>query len=97
MLDLFERREVDGSYAYSATERKEHVESISLVEGGQPSFYAENNPILFLNNLLKQSYIQACLLSCVAKTQNAFLSPVHSGRTYIIMPKCHIQVNHTMW
>ena len=38
------KEEGGGWYASSATERKEHVESISLVEGGQPSFYAENIP-----------------------------------------------------
>ena len=41
--DKLERRG-GGWYASSATERKEHVESISLVEGGQLSFYAENIP-----------------------------------------------------
>ena len=59
---LFLKEESGGWYASSATDRKEHVESISLVEGGQPSFYTENIP--FSSSTIFSSSPTPKLVSC---------------------------------
>ena len=56
------KEEWGGWYASSATERKEHVESISLVEGWQSSFYAEN--ISFSSSTIFSSSSKTNLVSC---------------------------------
>ena len=59
-------------YASSATERKEHVESISLVKGGQSSFYAEN--ILISSPTIFSSILTPKLVSCRASPRLKTLS-----------------------
>ena len=66
------KEEAGGWYAFSATERKEHVESISLVEGGQPSFYAENIP--FSSSTIFSSSPTPKLVSCRASPRLKTLS-----------------------
>ena len=61
-----------GWYATSATERKEHVESISLVEGGQLNFYAENIP--FSSSTIFSSSPTPKLISCCASPRLKTLS-----------------------
>ena len=68
------KEEGDGWYASSATERKEHMESISLV-GGQPSFYAENIP--FSSSTIFSSSPTHKLVSCCVSPRLKTLS--HSG------------------
>ena len=60
-----------GWYVSSATEKKEHVESISL-EGGQPSFYAENIP--FSSSTIFPSNPTPKLVSCRALPRLKMLS-----------------------
>ena len=69
---LRERRG-DGWYTSSATERKEHVESISLVECGQLSFYAENIP--FSSSTIFYSSPTLKLISCCESPRLKTLSP----------------------
>ena len=98
----------DGSgwYASSATERKEHVESISFVEGGQPSFYAEN--IHFSSSTSFSSSPTPKLISCRAlpklKTlsdSSAFRQDLynhakmpHPGQLHKVVIYMHADVKH---
>ena len=59
-------------YASPGTERKEHMESISSVEGGQPSFYAENIPFSF--STIFSSSPTPKLVSCRASPRLKTLS-----------------------
>ena len=61
-----------GWYASSATERKEHVESISVVEGGQLSFYPENIP--FPSSTIFSSSPIPKLVSCRVSPRLKMLS-----------------------
>ena len=58
--------------------KKEHVESISLVEGGQPSFYAENIP--FSYSTIFSSSPTPKLISCRALPRLKMLSPSSAFR-----------------
>ena len=69
------KEERGGWYASSATIRKKHMESISLVEGGQSSFYAENIP--FPSSTIFSSSPTLKLVSCRALPKLKTLS--HSG------------------
>ena len=62
--DTYWKKRTGGWYASSATERKDHVESISFVEGEQPSFYAENIP--FSSSTIFSSSPTHKLVSCHA-------------------------------
>ena len=66
------KEEGDGWYASSATERKEDIESISLVEGGQPSFYADNIP--FSSSTIFSSSPTPKLVSCHVSPRLKMLS-----------------------
>ena len=66
------KEEVGRWYASPATERKEHVESISLVEGGQPSFYTEN--ISFSSSTIFSSSPTPKLISCHVSPRLKILS-----------------------
>ena len=68
-----ERRWGDNWYASSATERKECGESISFVEGGQPSFFVENIP--FSSSTIFSSSIRPKLVSCHASPRHLFSIP----------------------
>ena len=67
-----------GWYASSATERKEHVESISLVEGGQLSFYAENIPFssssIFSGNAQQETSLGVGLLEKIDEEEKGIFS-----------------------
>ena len=56
----------------SNRKKKEHVESISLVEGGQLSFYAENVP--FSSSTIFSSSPTPKLVSCCASPRLKMLS-----------------------
>ena len=67
------KEEGGGWYASSATESREHVESISSVEGGQTTFYAENIP--FSSPTIFFSSPTHKLVSCRVSPRLKMLSP----------------------
>ena len=99
-------KEGSGWYASSATDRKEYVESISLVEGGQPSFYAENIP--FSSSTIFSSSPTPKLISCHASPRLKMLSPSgafrqdlynhakmpHPGQSHNVVIYMHVDVKH---
>ena len=72
ILSTLLKEDGGGWYASSATERKEHVESISSVEGGQPSFYTENIP--FSSSTIFSSSPTSKLIACRASPRLKTLS-----------------------
>ena len=62
-----------------------------LLEGGHPSFYGENVP--FSSTTIFSSSPTPKLVSC-HQDSKCFLTPVRSGRTYIIMP--HLGQSHNV-
>ena len=100
------KEEGSGWYASSATERKEHMESISLVEGRQLSFYAEN--ILFSSSTIFSSSPTPKLVSCCASPRlktlsdsNAFKQNLynhakmpHPGQSHNVVIYMHADVKH---
>ncbi len=72
------KEEWGGWYVSSANERKEHVQSISLVEGGQPSFYAENihfSSLTIFSNSPTPNPVSCRALEDPKRFRNLFLPP----------------------